>query len=250
MKQNQNDRLEEIVPEGHPYPFMIALEAQRLIQGALFFAVAEDTAAGEWFRSVPESETELRKILLSYGYSDITYETSWNCFVHYVDLYEKPMYQQLVISFISYWDWYITKIGKFVKFAEENLSAGKIIDKNLLFLHKKPFVSQIELLEKTSSLKLNIENNILEDVIEMHLVRHLGTHNLWIMDEEYCNKSKNKFQNIGEIRVIQVDELVKWQKSYLAIMNTITFQVAAKYKDIDYQYDKDDKFLAKMQIIR
>ena len=123
-------------PQKHLYPLKIALRAQRLIQGSLFYDVFADTATGQYVRTVPNAERTIKDFLINNaGWSEETYETSWGCFEDYLKEFQSPIHQHAVYSMVSHWDWFISNLGKFIDFAERSLSPEKQTDKDLLKLN-------------------------------------------------------------------------------------------------------------------
>jgi hypothetical protein len=153
---------EEIYPKQaiHPFPREIALRAQRLLQGSLFYDIIVDTATGQYFKIVPDGEKKIKELHMSYGRSEENYELSWSCFKDYLIESTSPTHQNAVYSMISHWDWYISNLGKFIHFAESHISHNKGQDNYLLHINRMPFIKQIELLEKTTGLIFAIDNNV------------------------------------------------------------------------------------------
>lgn len=149
----------------HLYPRKIALRAQRVIQGSLFYSVIADTSIGQYFRVVPNAEKEMKDFLIRSGWSEDTYETSWPCFMEYIDEFKNPIFQHAIYSIISHWDWYISNLGKFIHFAEGEISPNKKRNKHLLKLNTKPFAEQINIMKKQTGIILEVEDEAI-DLVE------------------------------------------------------------------------------------
>ncbi len=131
-------------PEKHLYPLKIALRAQKLLQGSVFYDVFVDTAVGQYVRTIPNAEREIKNSLINNtGMSEDTYEISWSCFEGYLNEFQNPIYHHTVYSMIGHWDWFISNLGKFINFAKKSISPEKQLNKDLLKLSFKPFIEQI-----------------------------------------------------------------------------------------------------------
>jgi hypothetical protein len=220
-------------PQKHEYPLKIALRAQRLIQGSMFYNIFMDTATGQYIRTIPNAERTIKNILISdAGWSEKTYETSWSCFEEYVNEFQSPIYQNVVYSLISHWDWYISNLGKFIDFAEKSLSPKKQTDKDLLKLNSKPFTKQIEIIKNETGISLLIDDDTLDLVEEIDLVRNLGMHNEWEVDETYLKKTKTLRFGLGEKRIFDIPEMTKWHSAFLQLINVLASETAVHYAEV------------------
>lgn len=224
-------------PQKHLYPLKIALRAQRLIQGSLFYDIFVDTATGQYVRTVPNAERTIKSFLIdNAGWSEETYETSWACFEDYLKEFQSPIHQHAVYSMISHWDWFISNLGKFIDFAEKSLSPEKELDKDLLKLNFKPFTKQIEIVKKETGISLTIDNDTFDLVEEMDLVRNLGMHNEWEVDETYLKKTKTRRFKPGDKRVFDIPEITKWHSSFLQLIDILASEIAVHYAQVT-KYD-------------
>jgi hypothetical protein len=220
-------------PQKNLYPLKIALRASKLIQGSLFFDIFVDTATGQYARTVPNAERTIKSFLInSAGWSEETYETSWACFKDYLTEFQSPIYQHAVYSMISHWEWFISNLGKFIDFAEKSLSPEKQTDKDLLKINFKPFTKQVEIVKKVTGIFLAIDDNTLDLVEEMDLVRNLGMHNEWEVDETYLKKTKTSHFKLGDKRVFDIAEITKWHSAYLQLISTLASEIAVHYAQV------------------
>lgn len=220
-------------PQKHVYPVKIALRAQRLIQGSLFYDVFVDTAAGQYVRTVPNPERKIKDFLINNGgWSEETYETSWTCFEGYVKEFPNPIHQHAVYSMISHWDWFISNLRKFIDFAEKSLSPEKRTDKDLLKLNFKPFAKQIEIVKKETDIPLVIDSATLDLIEEMDLVRNLGMHNEWEVDETYLQKTKMSRFKLGNKRIFDIPEITRWHSAFLQLISALASETAARYAQV------------------
>jgi len=220
-------------PQKHLYPLKIALRAKRLIQGSLFYDVFVDTATGQYVRTVPNAERTIKDFLINNtGWSEKIYETSWGCFEDYLKEFQNPIHQHAVYSIVSHWDWFISNLGKFIDFAERSISPEKQTDKDLLKLNFKPFTKQIEIIKNETGILLNIENNTLDLIEEMDLVRNLGMHNEWEVDGTYLKKTKKSCLKSGDKRVFEIPEITKWHSAYLQLIDALAYEIAVRYAQV------------------
>jgi hypothetical protein len=209
----------------------IALRAQCLIQGTLFYNVIADTTIGLYFSQGLPAYKRMKETLINAGLKEETYETSWSCFEKYINEFKNPIFQHAVYSIISHWDWYISNLGKFIYFAEGYISPNKKLDKSLLRLNSKPFVNQIEILQSQTGILIEINNDSLDSIDEMHLVRNLGLHNQWEVDETYLEKSKSKNFKVGMKRLVETPELEKWNSAFIELVLKSSSKLALLYAD-------------------
>jgi hypothetical protein len=214
----------------HLYPQKIALRAQRLIQGALFYDVFTDTATWLYAKTNDNAEQTVKDSLIKTdGWSEETYETSWECFKSYLEEFQNPIYQHTVYSIISHWDWYISNLGKFIYFAVKQIYPEKETNKDLMKLSFKPFATQIEIIKNETGIMLNIDSDTLDLVEEMHLVRNLGMHNEWEIDGTYLKKTKTKDMKLGDKRAFEIEEITKWHAAFIQLVGVLSSEIAMCY---------------------
>ena len=212
------------------YPLKIALRAQRLIQGSLFYDVFVDTATGQYVKIIPNSESAIKDFLINKaGWNEETYETSWSCFEDYLKEFQNPIFHHTVYSIISHWDWYISNLGKFIDFAEKYIVPEKQRNKDLLKLNFKPFIKQIEVIKNETGILLNIESITLDLVEEMHLVRNLGMHNEWEADDTYLKYTKTKNMKLGDKRKFEIVEMTQWHYAFSQLISVLSSEIAILY---------------------
>lgn len=216
----------------HIYPLKIALRSRKLIQGSIFYNVFVDLASGQYVRGVPDAERKIRKLLLESGMKEETYEVSWSSFEEYMGEFQNPIYQYGIYSMISHWDWYISNLGKFVNFSKKYILKNDTDESVLLKLNRRPFREQIEKLEISTNQVFNFIDNSIDLIDEMHLVRNLGMHNEWEVDEDYLKKSINKDWKIGQKRIFEIEEIEKWHTALSDIISVTSNDIAILYAQI------------------
>ncbi|HMD87842.1 MAG TPA: hypothetical protein VKF38_01645 [Anaerolineaceae bacterium] len=220
-------------PQKHLYPLKIALRAQKLIQGSLFYDIFVDAATWQYVVTVPNAERTIMSYLInSAGWSEETYEISWACFKDYWKEFQNPIHQHAVYSMISHWDWFISNLGKFIDFAEKSFSPDKQTDKNLLKLNLMSFTKQIEIVKKETGISLPVDDDTLDLIEEMNLVRNLGMHNEWEVDETYLKKTKTNRFKPGDKRVFDIPELTKWHSAFLQLIGALATEIAVNYAQV------------------
>ncbi len=63
----------------------------------------------------------------------------------------------------------------------------------------------------------------------MHLVRNLGLHNQWEVDETYLKNTKAKNFEVGNKRLIETPELEKWHSAFIDLVLETSSQLAVLY---------------------
>ena len=70
----------------------------------------------------------------------------------------------------------------------------------------------------------------------MTLVRNLGLHNRWEVDEKYLQFSSTKGLGVGDLRLVEVEELHHWHAALVRLILDLTSAVAIRYVDVpDFQ---------------
>ena len=93
-----------------------------------------------------------------------------------------------------------------------------------------PIRKQIEILERSTGVIFSIEADTIDNAEEMSLVRNLGIHNRWEVNDFYKFKTKSTQQwTTGEIRVFTVPELEAWHRSLINMTHETCFPIAEQY---------------------
>lgn len=219
----------------HLYPMKIALRAQRLIQGILFYDVFTDTATWLFASTNKDAEKLVQEHLINHaGWRKDTYEISWQCFSDYLNEYQHPIRQHAVFSMISQWDWFISKLGKFIYFAEKSNSPQKATSKELLKLNKKPFKIQLEVIKSQISISFDENEDAINLIHEMHLVRNLGMHNNWEVDDIYLEGRLKCGFKLGDKREFEISELERWHKALIQLIDKLASETALYYANAPF----------------
>lgn len=217
--------------KAHPFPYQIALQTQELMQGAVFWFICADEAAGEFIR-LPNGLNILKTNLLKAGMQEMEWESGWNYLNKYKNLFQSTVFQNVLIVIRSYWDWYITKLVEFIIFARENTDDA-LMGSNLKKLRRitnPEILEQISIVEQACKLDLRVSEKTKQHIKEMSLVRNLGLHNRWEVDQIYLNKTAKQSQlQIGDIRAFDSTELNLWHRSLIDLIGKTCKPVALQY---------------------
>ena len=220
--------------KAHPFPYQIALQTQEFMQGAILWFICADKAAGEFIR-LPNGLSMLKTSLLKEGMKESDWESGWEYLDKYKNLFQSFIFQNVLITIRSSWDWYINKLAEFIIFALENTGNSLIESelRNLLRITRPEILEQILIIEKVCKLDFHVSEEIRECIREMSLVRNLGIHNRWEVDQQYLNKasSQDRWQ-IGDIRTFDSKELRLWHRSLIELINKTCKPVATKYVSV------------------
>jgi len=218
----------------HPFPFKIAYQTMELIQGAVFYFICADKAAGEFIR-LPNGLSMLKTSLLKEGMEEDEWESGWEYLEKYKRYFESMVFRNVLIAIRSLWDWYINKLAEFIIFAQENTGNSLIKSelRNLLWITRPEILEQILIIEEVCKLRFKISEETRLNVKEMSLVRNLGIHNRWEVDQQYLNKasSQDRWQ-ISDIRTFDSKELRLWHRSLIELINKTCKPVATKYVSV------------------
>lgn len=217
----------------HPYPLQISFQTREFIQGAVFHLVLMDTASGQRVRQAGAIQ-EIEEVWRQNGMDEGTLKLNWDCLNKYMVVYERFLNQQALIVMRSHWDWYIRKLAGFVSFSRRTVLGPNItakLGKDLVDLGRRemPITSQIDTLRAVTGLPLNVENSIIAQVAEMSLVRNLGLHNRWEVDERYLQRTTVQGFNIGELREVEISELESWQEALSQLLKETSQSIAKQY---------------------
>lgn len=220
----------------HPYPVQVAMQTQELLQGTLFFIVIQDYAAGAYVRQ-PGATNNLKLIMKQDGWPDDLCEQGWDLIGRYKQLLESWVFQNTLISMQSAWDLYVRRTGEFIIFAKDALSLPKLAakdEKALKRIGNNGILKQVELLSLASGETFNLDLSTKEALKEMSLVRNLGIHNRWEVDEYYVRNSQtqnNSNWQKGEVRTFDQAELITWHGSLIKAINKTSIPIAKRFVD-------------------
>ena len=120
----------------------------------------------------------------------------------------------------------------FVTFSRKHIASPVLSNKEtneFLRIGHLPFLLQIDLVQKSTGCDLGISSINQEQLHEMTLLRNLGLHNRWEVDEKYMQLSKVGGLRIGDLRLVEVEELTRWHAALIRLILDITSAVAIRY---------------------
>lgn len=212
----------------HPYPFRIGIQTLEFMQGSLFFASLVDMASGAYIRQ-PDGMANIERAFLEKVDSPKTYDDAWKIIGKYQAVFEKVSFQSVLIAMNSHWDWYARKLIDFILFARKDLNQpmlGKSEKKWLARFSSLPMGEQLEAIEIAAGIKLTLTEEEKSELQEMTLVRNLGLHNRWEIDNRYLERTVKVGYQLGELRIIDVEELNRWHRTFINVIQAISLEVA------------------------
>ncbi len=217
--------------KAHPFPFQIGFQTLEFLQGTIFYVAFADMAAGE-FVQTPEGMERIEAFFLQRLYTKQTLDEVWGYLKKYQEIFKKAAFSSVLISFCSHWDWYIRQLAAFVEFARthvESPALSKGVTRDLTHIGQIPFVRQVEALEKAIGVPFEVFKEKRAQLKEMVLVRNLGLHNRWEVDEKYLQLSETKGFALGDLRLIEIDELYRWHGGLMGLIRETSKYIAVRY---------------------
>jgi len=217
--------------KAHPFPAQVSIQTQEFIQAVLFYAVFADMAAGEYVR-LPTGIKDIESKLGKEGLTTQEWERGWNLLQKYQPVFNNTIFQNVVILMRSHWDWYIRQIGEFVSFARSHVTGPSLTErqqKDLGRIAWKEVTRQLDILEQSCDINFDLSSETLSEIYEMSLVRNLGMHNRWEVDDVYLKRTSSGTWQLRELRTIEIGELQRWAKSLSKLINETSLQISIKY---------------------
>jgi hypothetical protein len=217
--------------KAHPYPIQVSLQTQEFIQAVLFYAMFADSAAGAYVR-LPNALNNIEKKLIEEGLGKREWERGWDYLQKYQAIFNNTIFQNVVILMRSHWDWFIRQIGEFINFARVHVALPPLNKKQQGDLNRiawSEITRQLVILEESCGITLNLSTQMLFDIHEMSLVRNLGLHNRWEVDDFYLRKTSSSIWELRDVRIIEISELQSWAGSLSKLINETSLQIAIKY---------------------
>jgi hypothetical protein len=198
----------------HGYPFQIAYRAEKCVTGAIFYYSFVDLAVGQYLHEDARALEKIRTGFADVGVSSEAWETNWACLEYYLKAFPSPVFQNALFSMVMHWDWYIARLGGFVEFARRHVPCPPLDTKDqngLARISQTGIANQLGILGRATGLSFNLPIQTIDSVVEMDLVRNLGIHHQWEVDDRYLKHSANKSWTVGDIRTVSRTELAEWR---------------------------------------
>lgn len=221
----------------HAYPHQIGLRALRLLQGAMFYASFTDIAVGQYMRRhKEEAYLSVRDEMLRGGSSKDTFELGWDCFREYLEILPNPVFQASLFAMRTSWDWYLRRLVGFVTFARSHLGEPALTGqtgKQWSGATKLSIRKQLLLLEHVSGCTFGIAGEAVVNAEEMTLVRNLGIHHHWEIDDTYLRlTSHSEKWRLGQIRGFAGGDLLVWRTALDEILSSTSRTIAQRYWEV------------------
>jgi len=205
----------------HSYPFRIGMQTLEFLQASLFHASFLDIATGKLVRQPGGLKSIEDEYVHSLG-SKETYDEAWTHLTKYQEVFVGATLQSVLIAFNSHWDWYLRALRDFVVFARPLLPVSPLPagdHKKLSRVDRLPMPEQLDVLVRILGVDLALTHVDTEEMHEMTLVRNLGLHHRWEVDGQYLQLTSRVGYQVGEIRVVEIEELQRW---HALLMNLVT----------------------------
>lgn len=217
--------------KAHAYPFRIAWQTIEIIQASVFYVMLADLAAGEYFRGGGKARSIEAK-LIEEGLYPSAADDGWKYLKKYQGLLERSVTQNVLITMRSNWDWFVRRLVEFVIYSRRFVKCPDLSNKSakdLTQIDRRGILTQLKLLSAATGINFPIDESDLERLSEMSLVRNLGLHNRWEVDQTYLSKSLVKSFQLGEMRAFDGAELTEWYQSLLVCIRQTAKHIAIKF---------------------
>lgn len=214
----------------HPYPFQIAQQAQQFISASVWYDGVTKVATNLYLR-IPWGLWRIRR---QFTVTDSAWKNGSDALHIYREVFAGSVLQAGIISLRSHWDWFITKSAEFVIFAA-NHSQSKLIDtatqEKLESLGENRSVEgQVQILANAAQVTFDFPKADRDAIRELSLVRNLGLHNRWEVNQRYLSKSRNaSLWELGDLRTLNIDEVEDWARAIMKLTGNIGVQLAVKF---------------------
>ncbi|MBI2435548.1 MAG: hypothetical protein HYV26_22060 [Candidatus Hydrogenedentes bacterium] len=217
----------------HPFPAQIGFQTLELMQASIFHVMLMDEAAGQRVRQA-DGVQGVDQALIEAGLKKSLLDDGWKYLGKYKGLFERFVFQNVLITLRSQWDWYIRNLGAFVLASTRSEGPDTISSsqqKRLEGIGFKDILNQLAIIEDCAVINFEISESIKLAVREMSLVRNLGLHNRWEVDDYYIEKTATKNWRRREIRQFDMPELEEWHRALVRLVNSTWSPVAVRFKD-------------------
>ncbi|MEW8522510.1 MAG: hypothetical protein AB2552_05605 [Candidatus Thiodiazotropha endolucinida] len=226
LKMTQKD-----VAQAHKYPFQICLQTQEFLQAAIFYTAFTDIATSQYIR-IEGKLDEIEGIFTEQLYEKKSYDECWGFLQRYFEIFKKGAFQNVIVSLNSHWDWYIRNLGQFIYFSRNHIESPQLNSQqrnDLSRIGRCSILRQLEIIEATAGVELEISENDKEYLKEMSLVRNLGLHNRWEIDEKYIEQTGRTDVEAGDLRFVEINELNLWHGALINTLGETCRKVAIKF---------------------
>lgn len=208
----------------HPYPIQIANQTVEFIRATWFNIFLTDAMAELYTESNPKRwKEDVFSRLQEKGIVESAIQPGWDSLIDYIEYFRHANVHSAVIALCSHWDWFIRNLGVFI--IEFIASKNRSSNSNLKNIGMKFILEQIQTIETSLSIKFTI-NEADKDILKLaSQTRNIGIHNRWEVDDRYLQSNSDKWK-LGEIRIINSDELKNWGEAFIRCIDEIAYKVA------------------------
>ena len=218
----------------HPFPLQIGYQTLEFLQGTLFYTAFADIAAGQQVRR-PGGVDEVEKLMKDSGLESTTLDLGWNILQKYKAVFEGSVYQAGLIAMNSHWDWYVRRLAAFIRFSRNHLGLpplSKDKESKLARADFLPMVDQLSIIQTSTGIDLLLSEPDTSELSEMTLVRNIGLHNRWEVDEIYLRKTRKSELSVGDLRFVTPGELQRWHALLIKVINRSSSELAKSYSSV------------------
>lgn len=218
----------------HPFPLQIGYQTLEFLQGTLFYAAFADIATGQQVQR-PGGVDEVEKLMKDSGLGSTVLNQGWNILQKYKAVFEGSISQAGLIAMNSHWDWYVRRLSAFIRFSRSHLGLSPLSkdkESKLARADFLPMADQLCIIQESTDVDLLLSENNMAELSEMTLVRNIGLHNRWEVDEIYLRKTRKSGLFVGDIRFITPGELQHWHSLLIKVINRSSAELAKGYSGV------------------
>jgi hypothetical protein len=217
--------------KAHPFPIQIGYQTLEFLHGAIFYATVTDLATGAYIKH-HQGRAKLEEHMESLGLEVDAHAKGWEILQKYESIFTSLPFQSVLVSLCSHWDWYVRRLSGFIRAGRTHLGElplTKDQEQKLKRADRLPLNEQLQILSTASGVDFDLTESDINLLYEMSLVRNLGLHNRWEVDDTYLSQSQSTSYSVGDIRDLSSSELGQWHKLLIKLINHSSINVAIKY---------------------
>jgi len=201
----------------HPHPIKVGLQTDLFIRASFDYEVTLGYIRAE-FTKAEGAEERIRQLWLNRSWPDELWEHSKKAQLYCQHFLRNLLKQNSIISAVGHWDWFLRRQSEFVLWALETEAQSGVDDKiRRLASHidQGSLRDQIGNLSQLTGCSFHIEETDLRHLDELGLLRNIGSHNRWEVDQKYLQRTKTRPESggwrIGQYRTYSDQEWLVWQ---------------------------------------
>lgn len=181
---------------------------------------------------LPDGVNRVETVMSERGLAQGISADGWQLLRKYQAVFAGTVYQSVLITLNSHWDWYIRQLSEFLRFARSSVGGPTLSnadEKRLARADRLPLDEQLEIMERAVGTILPLAIDERQELREMSLVRNLGLHNRWEIDPQYLRTTTRKGLRIGELRLVGVEELKIWHSLLIKLLTGSGLECAKRF---------------------